>query len=105
MKEMRGACISHQIDMNLSVYVLELLFRTTMGVTPSTTAWSTPFGSTGVTALPLWLTSMDIPTQTASDCLMHQKELTTNPLRLQTTMNLTLMTGLQWDLLGDLLHL
>ena len=76
-----------------------------MGVTPSTTAWSTPFGSTGVTVLPLWPTSMDIPTQTASDYLMHQKELTTNPLRLQTTMNLTVTTGLQWGLLGDLLHL
>ena len=76
-----------------------------MGVTLSTTAWSTPFGSTGVTALPLWPTSMDIPIQTASDCLMQQKELTTNPLRLQTTMNLTVTTGLQSDLLGDLLHL
>ena len=75
-----------------------------MGVTPSTTAWSTRFGSTGVTALPLWPTSMDIPIQTASDFLMHQKEL--NPLRLQTTlMNLTVTTGLQWGLLGDLLHL
>ena len=77
-----------------------------MGVTPSTTAWSTPFGSTGVTALPLWLTSMDIPTQTASDCLMQQKELTTNPLRFQKTlMNLTVTTGPQWGLLGDLLRL
>ena len=75
-----------------------------MGVTLSTTAWSTPFGSTGVTALPLWPTSMDIPIQTASDFLMHQKEL--NPLRLQTTLrNLTVTTGLQWGLLGDLLHL